>query len=149
MRNILIVPAIFGALLVVTGCASMPEAQVRNTTETDAAKQTVKIYDVAPPNASPIGLITATACDGTREAATDALMLQSMQRNGNGITQISCQNGGMTMACWSTTICTATALAVTEPPPRPVAPAPPQPTPKKKAKRAAAPPVGFAPPKAQ
>lgn len=133
MRKLFAVPAILGMIVLMSGCASVPESQT-SSADVAVAKQTVKIYDVAPANSSPLDQISATSCD-TREAATDQLIATTSQRGGNGMAQLSCKDEGFTMACFSSTTCTATALVVTEPPPRPVVP-PAKPKPAKpKAKK--------------
>lgn len=133
MRKLVVLLAMLGTIILLGGCASVSPPQI-GSAELAVAKQTVKIYDVAPPNASPIEQLSATACEGTREAATDQLIALTSQRGGNGITQLSCRDEGISMACWSSAICTGTALVVTVPPPRPVAP-PPKPAKRKPKKR--------------
>jgi hypothetical protein len=103
-----------------TASVSTPQS---GSVEMALAKQTVKIYDVIPPNASPLGQLSATTCDGTREVATDKVIALTSQRGGNGITQLSCKEDGISWSCWKSVTCTATALNV--PPPPPIRPAPP------------------------
>jgi len=121
MRKLIAVPAVLAAIILIGGCASVQPPPIAST-EVAIAKQTVKIYDLAPPNASPIEQMNATAC-GSQEAATDQLIALTSQRGGNGIAQLSCKDEGFSMACWSSaSTCTGTALVVTTPPP--VAPPP-------------------------
>jgi len=101
------------------GTASVPAS---GSVEMALAKQNVKIYDVAPPNASPLGQLSTTACDGTREVATDKLIAMTSQRGGNGIAQLSCKEEGISLYCWKSAACTGTALNI---PPAPVRPIPP------------------------
>ncbi len=123
MRKLISASAVFGAIFFTGGCASVPSSPEIASTDVAVAKQTVRIYDVAPPNASPIDQISATACDGTREAATDQVLKLASQRGGNGIAQLSCKSESMSMACWSSETCTATALNVPPPPPPTLVPA--------------------------
>ena len=132
MRKLVVLLAMLGTIILLGGCASVSPPQI-GSAELAVAKQTVKIYDVAPAYGNPIEQISATACDGTQEAATDKLMLLASQRGGNGIAQLSCKSEGMSFSCWSSSTCTATALNVVEPPP------PPPPPPKKKLKPKAKP----------
>lgn len=104
------------------GTASVPTPQL-GSVEMALARQNVKIFDLAPPNAVPLEQLRATACDGTQEVATDKLIALTSQRGGNGITQLSCKEDGMSWSCWKSATCTATALNI--PPPPPVRPAPP------------------------
>ena len=127
MRKLISASAVFGAIFFTGGCASVPSSsqsvpsssQIAST-EVAVATQTVKIYDVAPPNASPIDQVSATACNGTREAATDRVIALASQRGANGITQLSCKTEGISLACWSSATCTAVALNVPPPPPPPL-----------------------------
>lgn len=115
-------PAVLATIMLVSGCASVPPPQ---TSSVDAAiaRQNVKIYDAIPQYGTAIDQISATACNGTREAATDKLIALASQRGANGISQLSCTTEGISMACWSSATCTGTALTVTEPPPpKPVKP---------------------------
>jgi hypothetical protein len=92
-------------------------------------RQNVKIYDVMPPYSTPIEQITATACDGSREVATDRLIAITVQRRGNGLLGLACRSEGFSFSCWSSSTCTATAINVAPPPPPP-----PPPPPRKKGK---------------
>lgn len=130
MRKLITVTAVIGVIILMGGCASVQPPPIAST-EVAIAKQNVKIYDAAPPNASPLEQISATAC-GTQEAATDQLIALTSQRGGNGIAQLSCKDEGFSLACLSSSTCTATALNVVEPPPPP--PPPPKTKPKPKAK---------------
>lgn len=132
MRKLIAGTAVLGAIILMGGCSSVPAPQT-GSVDAAMARQTVKIYDVAPAYGNPIEQISATACNGTQEAATDKLMVLASQRGGNGITQLSCKSEGMSFSCWSSSTCTATALNVVEPPP------PPPPPPKKKLKPRAKP----------
>ena len=123
MHKLIAASATLGAIIFIGGCASVPSSPQVGPSEAALAKQTVKIYDVAPPNASPLNQISASACDGPREAAVDKLLALTHQRGGNGITQLSCKSEGISMACWSSETCTAMALNVPPPPPPPVIPA--------------------------
>ena len=119
MRKLIAASAVLGVIMLIGGCASVSSPPQVGSTEVALAKQTVKIYDVAPPNASPLDQISATACDGPRGAAMDQLLALTSQRGGNGMTQLSCKSEGMSMACWSSETCTAMALNVPPPPPPP------------------------------
>jgi hypothetical protein len=134
MRKLIAVPAVLGAILLVSGCSSVPEQQL-SSVDTATARQNVKIYDAIPPNGTPIEQLSATACNGTSEAATDRLIALTSQRGGNGIAQLSCTAEGISLACWSSAICTGMAINVVEPPPKPVAPPPKRAKPKPKAKK--------------
>jgi hypothetical protein len=129
MRKLIAGPTILAIIGLVSGCASVPPPEL-DSTELAAARQNVKLYDVMPPYGSPIEQISATACNGTRERATDRLISMTSQRGGNGLAQLSCTEEGISMACWSSATCTAMAINVVEPPP-------PPPPPPKRAKRKA------------
>jgi hypothetical protein len=129
MRKLIAGPTILAIIGLVSGCASVPPPQL-DSTELAAARQNVKLYDEIPPNGSPIEQISATACNGTRERATDRLISITSQRGGNGLAQLSCTEEGISMACWSSATCTAMAINVVEPPP-------PPPPPPKRVKRKA------------
>jgi hypothetical protein len=129
MRKLIAGPTILAIIGLVSGCASVPPPEF-DSTELAAARQNVKLYDEIPPNGSPIEQISATACNGTREAATDRLISITSQRGGNGLVQLSCTEEGISMACWSSATCTGMAINVVEPPP-------PPPPPPKRAKRKA------------
>lgn len=138
---------VFGATILISGCTNLQtpegslartEASLASTEATEygtasvqtpqsgsvemaLAKQNVQIYDVAPPNASPLGQLNATACDGTREVATDKLIVMASQRGGNGVAQLSCKEEGISWSCWKSATCTGTAINI---PPPPVIPPP-------------------------
>jgi hypothetical protein len=134
MRKRLVVPAVVGAFILVGACTNVQPPPV-DSMQLASARQSVKIYDAMPPNGTPIEQITATSCDGTRQAATDRLIFLASQRGGNGITQLSCTDQGISMACWSSATCSALAVNVVEPPPPPPV-APPRRRAAPRAKRA-------------
>jgi len=86
------------------------------------ARQNVKIYEAPPPFSTPIDQITAAACGGTREEATDRLLAITFQRGGNGLVDLACRSAGFSFSCWSSETCTATAIKVAPPPPPPPPP---------------------------
>ena len=129
MRKLIAGPTILAIIGLVSGCASVPPPQTASM-DMATARQNVKLYDVMPPYGSPIEQISATACNGTRERATDRLISITSQRSGNGLAQLSCTEEGISMACWSSATCTGMAINVVEPPP-------PPPPPPKRAKRKA------------
>lgn len=121
MRKLVLVPVIV-ALFILSGACTNVRPPPVDSMQLAATKQTVKIYDAMPPYGTPIEQISATACEGTQEVATDRLLLLTNQRGGNGITQLSCRDQGISLACWSSVECTALAINVVEPPPPPVVP---------------------------
>jgi hypothetical protein len=123
--------AVLGMIAAVSGCTSVPSEQPTSA-ELVTARQSVKIYDVMPPNGTPIEQVTATECNGTREAATDKLIVLTSQRGGNGLAQLLCKSEGFSFSCLSSSICTGTAIKVVAPPPPP----PPKKLVKPKSKRA-------------
>lgn len=128
-------PAILALTAVISGCAAFQSAEPVSP-EMSLARQSVKIYDVMPSNATPIEQVSATACNGTREVATDRLLFKASERGANGITQLACTSEGFSFACFSSESCTGTAINVVAPPPAP----PPQlrgPKPKAKKKKGA------------
>ncbi len=118
MRKIIIGPAVLAAIVLLSGCASVPSAP-STAMELATVRQNVKIYDVMPQYGKPIEQLTATACDGTREIATDKLMSMTSRRGGNGLTQLSCTSEDISLSCWKSATCTAMAINVVEPPPPP------------------------------
>lgn len=119
MRKLIVVPAIVAAFILSSACTNVRPPPA-DSMQLAATRQTIKIYDEIPPNGTPIEQITATACDAPREVATDRLILLTSQRGGNAMTQLSCRDEGLSLACWSSATCTALALNVVEPPPPPV-----------------------------
>jgi hypothetical protein len=129
MRMFIGVPMALGTIILIGGC-STDQMQMQTTEQTQAqaqapqagsvesamARQQVTVYDTIPPNGAPLEQLTATACDGTRAAATDKLIAMASQRGGNGIAQVSCKDEGISWACWSSATCTGLALNVTIPP---------------------------------
>jgi hypothetical protein len=126
MRKLIAGTTILVMIVLVSGCTSVQPPQDASM-EMAGARQNVKLYDVMPPYGSPIEQISATACNGTRERATDRLISIASQRGGNGLVQLSCREEGISMACWSSATCTGMAINV-------VAPPPPPPPPPKRAK---------------
>ena len=118
MRTIIVRPAVLGAIIVVSGCAVFQPPEPISP-ELTAARQIVKIYDTAPPNSSAIEQIDSTACNGTRELATDKLLTKASELGANGISQLSCRTGGFSFSCMSSETCIGTAIKVVEPPPQP------------------------------
>jgi hypothetical protein len=118
MGKLIAGPAVIATIVVINGCTIFQPPETVSV-ETTTARQNVKLYDVIPPNGTPIEQISATACNGTREAATDKLIALTSQRGGNGIAQLLCSSEGFSFSCWSSTTCTATAINVVTPPPPP------------------------------
>jgi hypothetical protein len=118
MRKLIAGPAILATIAVVSGCAIFQSPEPVST-EMIAARQNVKLYDVIPPNGAPIEQASATACNGTREEATDKLILIASQRGANGIAQLVCTSRGFSFSCFSSATCTGTAINVVAPPPPP------------------------------
>ena len=118
MRKLIAGPAIIGAIMGVSGCAVFQPPEPISP-EMTAARQIVKIYDTAPANSSPIEQIDATACNGTRELATDKLLARASGLGANGLSQMSCRTGGFSFSCMSSETCIGTAIKVVEPPPQP------------------------------
>ena len=85
-------------------------------------------YGVAPPGAVPLGSIKVRLCDGDRSTMTVRILEEAVRKGGNGVTQLTCRDQGISMACWHQPACEA--LAINVPPP------PPPPPPKKKPRRA-------------
>ena len=156
MRKLIAGSAIFAMIALISGCSGIPglqsaktEQQITPIEESDATgqqpaptgmaptgmapmgrpmtRQDIKIYDVLPQYGRPLGQISSSLCDGTKEAATNRLLDLTLQRGGNGMLQLSCTSEGMSFSCWSKANCTAMAIKVEEPPP-------PPPPPKKRAK---------------
>ena len=119
MRKLIAGPAVLATIVLFSGCTSVPPPPPAPSMDLVMARQNVKIYDVLPPYSTPIEQITATACDGTSEVATDQLISITSQRGGNGLVQLSCTEEGISMACWSSATCTGMAINVVEPPPPP------------------------------
>lgn len=90
----------------------------------------VAFYDVAPPGALPLGPIKVTVCDGTRPVVTRRILEAAAVKGGNGVTQLTCHNEGMSMACFSRWTCEGQAVNVLPPPPPP-----PPPVRKRRSKR--------------
>jgi hypothetical protein len=105
-------------ITVVSGCATFQSPEPVSP-ETMTLRQSVKTYEVTPPNSTPIEQISATACNGTRETATDKLLAMVSERGGNGLTQLVCTSEGFSFSCFSSSTCTATAIKVVTPPPAP------------------------------
>ena len=131
MRKLIAGPAVLATIVLFSGCTSVPPPQGPSM-DLVMARQSVKIYDMLPPYGTPIEQITATACDGTQEVATNKLIDITIQRGGNGLVQLACRTEGMSFSCWKSATCTATAINVVEPPPPP----PPPKRAKRKAKSA-------------
>ena len=132
MRKLIAGPAIIGAIMGVSGCAVFQPPEPISP-EMTAARQIVKIYDTAPPNSSPIEQIDATACNGTRELATDMLLTKASELGANGVSQLICRTGGFSFSCMASETCIGTAIKVVEPPPPPKLKGPKtKPKPKKK-----------------
>ena len=113
--------AVVGTIAVVTGCTTVPSEQPVSP-ELAMARQSVKIYDVMPQYGTPLGQISTTECNGTREAATDKLLVLTSQRGGNGLAQLICTSEGFSFSCFSSSTCTGMAIKVSEPPPPPPPP---------------------------
>jgi hypothetical protein len=133
MRKLIAGFAVVATIAILSGCTTVPSEQTVSA-ELAAARQNVKIYDVMPPNSTPIEQVTATECDGTREAATDKLLVLTSQRGGNGLAQLACKSEGFSFSftCMSSSTCTGAAIKVVQPPPPP----PPKKLVKPKPKRA-------------
>jgi hypothetical protein len=115
MRYALI--AAMGGLLL-AGCAGTTE--VVETTTVVGPPPNVAFYGVAPPGAQPLGPIVVTLCKGNRATMRRRLMEAAAQKGGNGITQLTCGDAGMTMSCWgSRPRCEAQAINIPPPPPPP------------------------------
>ena len=115
MRNLV---ALMGCSLLVAGCTSAMDRSLDASASVEPT-QSVVTYDVAPPNALPLGPVTASVCDGTREVAVRRLLASVSSKGGNGLTQLTCNKEGMSFSCWSSVTCEATALNVPPPPPPP------------------------------
>jgi hypothetical protein len=117
MRYALI--AAMGGLLVV-GCAGTSEVALDSTTVVAGPPANVTFYGVAPPTALPLGPIEVTLCRGNRATMRQRLIEAAAQKGGNGITQLTCGDAGMTMSCWGNRPrCTAQAINIPPPPPPP------------------------------
>ncbi len=93
MRKLIAGATTLATIAVVSGCTSLPPPEP--VVDMTMARQNVKIYEVTPPFSTPIDQITAAACDGTREDATDRLLAITFQRGGNGLVGLACRNAGL------------------------------------------------------
>jgi hypothetical protein len=118
MRNFTVTPAILAGIMVLTGCATF-QSDEPVSPETAMARQNVKLYEVIPPYGKPIGQISATACNGTQDAATDKLLVAAQNRGSNGLAQLTCYKEGFSFSCFSSTTCSGIAISVAPPPPPP------------------------------
>jgi hypothetical protein len=118
MRSVFVWVAILATTTVISGCTIFQPPEPISA-ELTAARQTVKIYDTTPPNSSPVEQIDATACNGTRELATDKLLTKASELGANGVSQLSCRTGGFSFSCMSSETCIGTAIKVVEPSPPP------------------------------
>jgi hypothetical protein len=121
MRKVAVTPAILAGIMVLTGCATF-QSDEPVSPEISLARQNVKLFEVIPPYGKPIGQISATACNGTQDAATDKLLVAAQSRGGNGLAQLTCYKEGFSFSCFSSTTCSGIAINVAPPPPQVVVP---------------------------
>jgi len=124
-----------GCLLLVAGCASDPDRSP-DVSASWTPPPNVVTYNVAPPNALPLGPVKEKACNGTREIAVSRLLTAVSRQGGNGVTQLTCSDEGLSFSCLALSSVTCEAIALNVPPPPP----PPPPVVKPK-------PVKHTPPK--
>lgn len=116
--------------LIVSGCAGTSEVST-NAADILEPDQVIKIYDVTPAEALSLGPVSANTCNRPRDVARRRLLTAVQRLGGNGVSQLTCTDEGMSWSCWSSAKCEALALNIPPPPP----PKPPAPPAKKRPRR--------------
>jgi len=114
--------------LLLAQCANAPSPPPLDSMTASELSASVKIYDVPPPSAIPLGPVRSTACEGTRDMAMSFLLAEARAKGGNAVSAPVCVESGMSWSCSKSASCEGMAFNVPPPPPpKLVKPAPKRP----------------------